>query len=564
MGIQESANDAYYNTGEKILTDQEFDLLADDGLEIKNFRSKTDHFQPMGSLKKLKTKEDYDKWVKGDVKASPKLDGNSLEMVFEDGILVKAITRGDGFVGNDVTDKVKHCNFKAQLGTGSLKAEALMKKVHQKDYDKNIRNVVSGTLNRKTPDVSELQKIDIIVFDDLNYFKCDDMTYEILEAQFNKMKEFYEYEIDGLVLELLSNVYEEDNELLPANKVALKFNKEGVDGVVGSIEWNLGKHSRITPVLVLEKAVEIDGTNVQRISASNYSLLVAAGLGIGAKVQVIKSGDIIPFISKVIERSDYVPSVYCPECSTKAEYDENKVHMLCNNVLCTGKTVVKLQHIFNIFDCEYISDSTVESLYNFGFKTILKFFKATVDDISGLPGFGPSKAKNIISKLKGVKLTEAQVIECAMVKGISSSQSKKLIEHFGSLENFFRTKFTVDDIKVIDSFGDVLAETVRNNKNLFEITYNDLIECGLQIIEAKPKTVGAKNIVFTGKCEKYGRKELEKVLEDAGFNVQSGINKDTQILLCEDPNSGSSKVKKAEKFGTQVMTYIQFFEENGI
>ena len=329
--FKELANEAYYNSGEPILTDNEFDLISDVGLEIKNFRTKVKHHQPMGSLNKIKTKEDFEKWGKGSFTLTPKLDGNSIEVVFFNGELVRGITRGNGYFGNDVTDKIEHCNimFPAPLEEGyvSVKCEAIMDKKHQKDYDKNIRNVVSGILNKKEIDVKELGKVDIMSFDNIPTFKEND--YDEIEKLFESVKRMYSYEIDGFVAKLDSNYYDEDDELLPANMVALKFNKDGVEGVVGSIQWNLGKYGRLTPVINLKTPVEIDGTNVQRISASNYGLLKAAEIGIGSTVKVILSGDIIPFITEVVTTSDYLAHPICPNCGAEGEISDNGIHAIC-------------------------------------------------------------------------------------------------------------------------------------------------------------------------------------------------------------------------------------------
>ena len=567
MGIQEQANDAYYNSDEKIITDHEFDLLADTGMEIANFRNKVDHFQPMGSLKKIKTEDEFEKWRGGkSFISTPKLDGNSIELVYKNGKLVQAITRGDGFVGNDVTDKIHHCNvlhIPKTLADHSVKTEALMPKRHQQYYEKNIRNVVSGTLNRKTIDKETLNKIDVVPFNNLDVFTFNpSCSYRMFENRFNELKENYVYEIDGLVLEMDSPAYEETDKLLPANIIALKFNKEGVDAEVGSIEWNLGKHSRLTPVLILKEKVEIDGTMVGRVSASNYGLLKETGLNVGAKVQVIKSGDIIPFISKVISKSkQHLMFPKCPICNFECSIDENEVHALCSNPNCRGKELVKLQHVFSVFDLEYISDSTIDKLYSSGYKNLLSYFCAKVNDISGLSGFGDRKANNIVSKLSNVKITEAQAIKCAMVQGISESSGQKLIDHFGSIDNFIETA-TETTIENIAGFGGIMAKVVSENIYVFKDMYQELMQCGVTIVVAKEEFEPTKdNIVFTGTCPTMGRKELTAKLTEMGYNIQKSINKDTDILLTNDTDSVSAKTTKAKKHGTRIINYLDFFNK---
>jgi DNA ligase (NAD+) len=567
--ILDAANDAYYNKDEKVITDTEFDLISDDGLEIKNFRVKTEHEQPMGSLKKLKTQEAMEKFVGRDAySVTPKLDGNSIELVYEDGVIIKAITRGDGFFGNDVTDKIEFCNIMdpapREKGIVSRKCEAIMPKDMQCQYEKNIRNVVSGMLNRKTVDEMELSRVDVVCFAEMTHVVMGYMSYDELEERFQEMKENYYYEIDGFVLKMTMPKYEETDELLPANIQALKFNKEGVDAEVGYVEWNLGKHGKLTPVLVLKDAVEIDGAMIQRVSASNWGLLEAAGLGKGAKVQVIKSGDIIPFISKVLEKSPFeLEQPYCPDCSFDTEVSDNGIHCSCVNPECDSLAVIKLKHIFRLLDLEFISTSTVEALYDNGYENLAQMCSATVEEISALPRFGTSKANNIVSKLNSVELTEWQVLNCAMVKGVASSQSKRLIEEFGSLEGFFKNAAQTK-IEAIEGMGSIMSEQIVNNLTTFIKMSEELKAVGFTIIEPKVEAETSLNVVCTGTCSQYGRKELVTVLEANGIKMQKAINKDTDILLTGDVNSTGSKMVKAKKLGVKIQSYNEFFNSKGI
>lgn len=562
--LTEIANEEYYNNDEPILSDNEFDLLSDDGLDISNFRNKTDHFQPMGSLKKIKTEKDFLKWIGGDISVTPKLDGNSIEVIFDNGELVKAVTRGDGFVGNNVTDKIDHCNFigipETKEGTHSYKAEAIMKKVHQKDYEKNIRNVVSGLINKKEIDVKELSKIDIVFFDTLEktHFENNHHVFYSLEGMFHHYKNYYEYEIDGLVVELENSVYEEKDELLPENKIALKFNKEGVPAIVGKHEWTLGKHGKLCPTIVLESPVVIDGTNVSRVYVSNYRLIKETGLGIGANVKVIKSGNIIPFISSVTKKSNILKKILCPVCGSSPKLDENQVELICVNPNCRGIKLEKLKNIFNIFDLEFISESTIELLYNNGYDNITKIFNSDKKELESLEGFGPKKADNLIKKLKNIEITEAQALECAMVKGISKKNAEKIIDHYGSY-NEFLLYVNKSSLIQINDIGEVLANNIM--KDLPEIlkVYDELKSCGVKI-KTKEKSGDKGNIVFTGTCSQYPRKELEKILVDMGYTIQSGVTKTTNLLLTDGIVSGT-KVEKANKLGVEIKTYDEFFQE---
>jgi len=560
--LTEIANDEYYSTGEPILRDQEYDLLADNGLEIKNFRNKAKHFQPMGSLKKIKTKEEYLKWLPKDIEVAvqPKLDGNSVELIVDaDGNIVQAITRGDGYEGSDITDKIHYCNIGDLpenikcLPFCSIPCEAIIPKKFQKDYEKNLRNVCAGILGKKEIDKESLGKIDIIPFGNLSTYNCD--NYDELEDYFHYRKDTYKYEIDGLVVELKEKKYKEDDPLIPSNKVALKFNKDGVAARVGYIEWNLGKHGRLTPVIVLETPVDIDGTTVSRVSASNFGIVREAGLGIGAEIKVIKSGDIIPYITNVVKTSYHIPIVYCPNCGMVGTLSANGVHMECDN--CREDSLTLLQHCFGVFDLEYISNSTVELLHKNGYTTLEDIFEITEDELLKFDGIGKRKAQNIISKLDNITLTEAQVMECAMVQGLGNKQCQKLIDHFGSVEEFLDKCCISLSISHIDGFGDVLSRTVMKNMVKFRKMFNILSRfCVIKKKELTKRTEGY-TLVCTGKAE-LGRKELTKKLEEMGHTVESSVKKGVTLLLTDDPNSNSSKTKKAKELGIEIKTYEEF------
>jgi len=562
--LTEIANEEYYSTGEPILRDQEYDLLADHGMEIKNFRNKAKHYQPMGSLNKIKTREEYEKWLpKGaKVRVTPKLDGNSIELIIDaSGEIVQAITRGDGYEGSDITDKIHYCNIGDLpenikcLPFCSIPCEAIIPKKFQKDYEKNIRNVAAGILGREQVVRDELIKIDVIPFSSLP--TVDYTSYDELEKFFQYLKNGYDYEIDGLVVELVDKPYNETDPLLPANKAALKFNKEGVNARVGSIEWNLGKHGRLTPVIILETPVEIDFTTVSRVSASNYGIVKAAGLGICAEIKVIKSGDIIPYITEVLNPSDAIPTVFCPNCSTMGTVSANGVHMEC--IPCKEDGLTLLQHCFGVFDLEFVSKSTIETLYSYGYMTLEHIFMISESELVKMDGIGKSKARNILSKMKNITLTEAQVLECAMVQGLGNKQCQKLIDYFGTIQDFLDNEInTQNNIILIDGFGDVLSQTVIDNMPKFRKMYNVLSRyCKIKTKELTMASNGY-NIVCTGKCDMYGRKELTKKLEEMGHTVDSSVTKNTTLLLTDDPNSNSGKTKKAKDLGIEIKTYEEF------
>jgi len=177
-----------------------------------------------------------------------------------------------------------------------------------------------------------------------------------------------------------------------------------------------------------------------------------------------------------------------------------------------------------------------------------------------IPGFGERKANNILKKMTGISLTEAQVLKCAMINGISESNAQKLIDHFGGILKFINS-FGYDFTK-IDGIGDIMSKTITYNMHRFNDMYvmlRDYIE--IESIQSEVNKDYKPNVVFTGKCEQFTRKEMNEILIDNGYNPQKGITKSTDLLLVADENSTSSKMKKAEKLGIEVKTYDRFLVE---
>lgn len=594
------ASNAAYDQGQPILDDQEFDLLANTGIEIdpRNFRCKVDHPFPMGSLNKIKTAEDFMKWL-GSAKAiakTPKLDGLSVRLRYVAGKLIQAITRGDGYVGNDVTANALCCNVPKALKQPldvEIRCEAAIKKIHADKFDKNLRNVAAGMLGAKDPR-PELALIDFIAIDivtgspmsvnekwellaslldydyrvDQTYGNCGNVPLGLGDNPFSFLEEIYEgwkdylpYKVDGMVVEKFDDINAPvpvETELLPKNKVALKFATEAKETTISDIKWTLGQHQKLTPVLNVE-TVEIDGTNVSNVSASNYSLLKAAGLGIGAKVMVIKSGEIIPKVAEVL-----VPSIIgldlpnCPACGFGAVISDSGVDALCKNPECEGTELVKLIKTFDLFGIDFISGSTIENLSMAGYDTLEKIFALSEADIAALPGFGQKSAEYLVKALKSVELTEAKIVKSAFLRGIGERKATPLLNHYGSLVNFL-AEVMVDGLAPIEGFGPVQTELINQNIGKIADQLARFKALGVKIIPHEAPKQGNLVVCCTGTCSQYPRKELKAILEGKGYTMIDTVTKETSLLLCEDPQGGSSKLVKARKQGIGIQSYDDFF-----
>ena len=598
QNLVKQASEAY-EIGNPIMSDEEFDLLAETGIDIdpRNFRIKVDHPFPMGSLSKVKEAKLLKDWFnqsKGLVR-SPKLDGLSLRASYVDGEIVQVVTRGNGYVGNDVTVNALMCNVQTRLNSAStveIRYEGVIKKIHKGKFEKNLRGIASGMIGAKDPR-PELELIDFIAIDvvvpgkamsiaekqELLYslvdpeYKVDsavvlaeDVSFEYFEATYESWKQNMPYAIDGMVVQKfdsLSDLVKRDPKvLLPEDMIALKFSTEEAETVIKEIEWTLGQHAKLTPVLCIEP-VELDGTTVSRISAANYSLLAAAGLGVGAEITCIKSGEIIPKVKDIITPSQRFTIPFCPECGTLAVLNESGVDAVCPNKDCIGGELVKLQKTFKLFGIDFVSDSTINALFRAGHNTLEKLFALSVSDIVSLEGFGQKSAQYFVDALKTAKLTEAQVIKSAFLKGIGERKATPLLNHYGSIDRFL-VSVAENGLDPIEGFGPIQTTLINKMYPLIE-TQNELFKkLGVTIIPHVAPNSNARVVCYTGACPKYSQKELKAVLEDLGYQVSSSVTKETTLLLCADTSGNSSKLTKARKNGIDILSYEDFLVANNI
>lgn len=600
--LVKAANTAY-DQGAPIITDREFDLLADTGLSLdtRNFRQKVAHPFPMGSLGKIKTEEDLMKWIglgQRPFVVMPKKDGLSLRLSYRDGQLVQAVTRGDGQVGNNVTDKVMRTNVPKTLPrriTIEIRVEAVIRKDHKNRFEKNLRNVAAGLIGAKDirPD---LALIDCIAIDAVTECPMSwqekaqllkdlfpeelvvPMAYAIpgeepgyprgnlwlwMKEVFQTWEKRLPYAMDGLVVQTFPAVHAPlppQDDLIPKDKIALKFGSEEAETQIENIVWALGQHGKLTPVLEIDP-VELDGTTVSRVSASNYSLLRSAGMGIGAKVMVTKSGDIIPFVTNVVQPSIKglgLPN--CPECDAAAVLSISGVDALCRNPECEGAELVRLKKTFEVFGVDFVSDATIEALFRAGFDSLEKIFFLSESDIEALPGFGKKSAEYLVSTLKNLEISEAKVVKLAFLKGIGERKAKVLLDYYGSLQTLL-VEVTTEGLAEIDGFGPVQTDLLNRRIDAVTQKFHLLRKLGVKII---PHTAAAKEktvVCCTGTCTRYSRKELKEVLEGMGYEMVDSVTKGCQLLLCDDPGGGSSKLQKARKDGVEIRSYVDFFLE---
>jgi DNA ligase (NAD+) len=557
---------------------------------------KAKHQIPMGSLDKVNTPAELSDWAKdkdGKFCVVEKLDGLSIECIYEHGKLVQSITRGDGLIGEDITTNVArmggvNTDLKIDFN-GSLRGEIIMKKsVHQKYFaDKaNPRNAASGVSKR-------LDGVDVDKLDILFYQVLGDIDFDTEQLQFvwlrnqkigtpnwwivktpdevNKHWRKYQddnrdkldYDIDGLVVRI-DNLDKQtalgDKDLRPKGAIAFKFDNEARETIVKDIIWQVGNSGRVTPVAIVEPVMLV-GAEVKRASIYNMAYIRELGISIGATVLVVRANDVIPRIEEVIIPSKliYSPPVYCPECNT--ELIENGEHIQCPNIMgCRSQIIGRIQNWVNELNLLEWGSTLLEKLVDSGkVITVADLYTLTVDDLANLDRMGKKSAQKCYNILWANKEVSLEVFLGGLSIPMIGQSTIKTIMNAGcdTLEKF--GQLGASEFEQVPGVGPTkaafLADGLLHNQQLIL----DILDNGVEI---KKKVVGVltnKSICFTGAMQNK-RPVLEKMAADAGADVKNSVGKGLTYLVIADPSSTSSKAQAARKLGTTLVSEEDFLE----
>lgn len=562
---------------------------------------KAKHQIPMGSLNKVNTPEELTKWAEdvgcgsGDkFVVTEKLDGLSIEVIYENGKLVQGITRGDGETGEDITVNVaKMGGVKSQLNcnfTGSLRGEIIMKKsIHQKYFaDKaNPRNAASGTSKR-------LDGVGVEHLDILFYQALGDVEFETEQQQFlwlavdmdlqtpnwvvlrddakinaywrkyqDEKRDKLDYDIDGLVVrvdDLAQQLALGEHDLRPKGAMAFKFDNETRESVIREIVWQVGNSGRLTPVATIDP-VTLVGATVTRASIYNLAYIEELGLSVGATVLVARANDVIPRIEELIKGTGTIESAptSCPQCGGQVVMQGE--NLVCTNTAaCPAQVVGRIKNWIKELNLLEWGDTLVEKLVTSGkVKTVADLYTLTVDDIANLDRMGQKSAQKCHDILWANKEVSLEVFLGALsIPMIGQSTIKTImnagcdtLEKFGQLEaEHFEQVPGVGPVK-----AEFLAEGLWSNKDLIL----KILENGVTIKEKVEGTLTGKSVCFTGTMTTK-RPVLEKMVADAGGDVKSSVGKSLTYLVIADVNSTSSKAVAARKFGTKLISEDEFLD----
>ncbi|MBS9766093.1 MAG: NAD-dependent DNA ligase LigA [Flavobacteriaceae bacterium] len=602
------------------------------GQITKNFKTVT-HKNRMYSLDNSYSKEDLLDWEKriqkivghSDIEYTCELkyDGASINLTYENGVFVSAVTRGDGIQGDDISANVKTIrsiplvindfidNFEMRGeiilpldGFHKMNEERL--EAGEEPYS-NPRNTASGSL--KLQDSSEVAKrpLDCLLYQVVSNNQTDKTHFDILQhakkvgfkvpetfvvaKNINEVFDFISkwdterhslpYETDGVVIKVNSLHYQEElgyTSKYPRWAIAYKFKAEQVATKLEEITYQVGRTGAITPVANLTP-VQLAGTVVKRASLHNADQIAKLDIRVNDTVFVEKGGEIIPKIVGVdtsLRPENSVPTIYathCPECGTTLVRAEGDAKHYCPNEFgCPTQITGRIQHFISrkAMNIDGLGAETIELLYKEGLiHNYADLYDLRAEQIIPLERMAEKSAKNIIKGLENSKKVPFEKVLFALgIRFVGETVAKKLAKHFKSIDRLMSA--SIEELISVDEIGDRIAESVYSFSNdLMNIQLiNKLKECGLQFeISEKeqntPQILQGETIVVSGVFEKINRNDLKKLIEDYGGKVSSSISKKTSYIVAGD-NMGPSKKTKAENLGIPILSEEEFLGKIGV
>ncbi len=629
----------YYSGTDEIMSNLEYDRLYDElkaledetgivlagspthkvGYETLSELPKEEHERPMLSLDKTKSVEELAAFA-GTHKSllSWKLDGLTVVVTYRDGELYKAVTRGNGYVGEVITPNARvFVNLPAKIpykGELVIRGEAI---ITYSDFErinrsieedenkyKNPRNLCSGSVRQLNNRITAERNVRLIAFaliraDGVDFGNSRQKQFEWLKGQgfevveykivdetsvadaveyFSKAITDNDFPSDGLVLLYDDIAYGESlgtTAKFPRNAIAFKWADEMAITRLKCVEWSASRTGLINPVAVFEP-VELEGTTVSRASVHNVSIVRELKLGYNDEIKVYKANMIIPQIAENITGSATIeiPKV-CPVCGgpTGIKKANDTESLYCLNPDCQAKHIKRFEHFVsrNALNIDGISSQTLEKFIDRGFiknYTDLYHLNNYEDEIVGMDGFGRKSYDNIIESVeKSRTVTLDHVIYALGIGGIGLANARLVSRHCNEDPETV-ADITIEELMSIDGIGDVLAQSFReyfddvNNRSL----YNELLaELKLQKeVRDTSSPVAGKTFVITGSVNHFtNRDELKAFIETLGGKTTGSVSAKTDYLINNDVTSNSSKNKKARELGIPVISEEEFIKLTG-
>ncbi len=628
----------YYEEDAPVVSDAEYDKLYDElrrledesGYKLNNSPTRrvggapkkkfeqSEHLARLYSLDKCQSKDEFEEWCARVVKAvgylpeltcEYKFDGLTLNLLYENGRLSKATTRGDGTVGEIVTEQVKtikklptKISFK---GVIEIQGEGILRLSQLEKYNstaseplKNARNGAAGAIRNLDPAVTEERGLSFMAYN-IGYseksFKTQAEMREFLKAEGFEVEGAFEvakgisnavnfaddtetkrseldYLIDGVVFKVNDVALRDEigvTEKFPKWAVAYKFKADEMTTRLNDVVWQVSRSAKLNPIAILEP-VDIGGVTVARATLNNYGDIQKKRVRIGDRVFIRRSNDVIPEIMGVATEEDGArviekPKV-CPVCG--APVKEIGAFLYCTGEECAPQIVSKLDHFASkdAMDIDGFSEKTAEQFYNeIGLKDAVGLMRLTSFDLYGLEGFADKKIANLLNAIEASKKTTLDRFVFALgIDGIGKKTAKDLVKKFGNLDNLKNA--SIEELNAVDGIGGILAANVydyfHNEDNLQYIA--NLIDCGIAFKETEKKSgvFSGMKVVLTGSLPTYKRGEATKLIENNGGEVASAVSKSVNLVIAGE--DAGSKLEKAEKLGIRIIDENEFKSMLGI
>ena len=629
----------YYQESREIMSNFQYDRLYDEllaleaetgvvlagsptqkvGYEILSELPKEAHEAPMLSLDKTKEVETLKEWL-GSQKGllSWKLDGLTIVLTYENGELVKAVTRGNGEIGEVITNNARvFANVPLKIayqGQLILRGEAVIKysdfaRINEEIEDvdakyKNPRNLCSGSVRQLNNEITAQRNVNFEAFmlvraegvdfsnsrkaqfewlrgqgfDVVEYLEVDRETLADGVKTFAEKVQSYDIPSDGLVLLMDDIAYGESlgrTAKFPRNSIAFKWADEIRETHLKEIEWSASRTGLINPVAIFDP-VELEGTTVSRASVHNISIVEALELGIGDRITVYKANMIIPQIAENLTRSGNLEiPAHCPVCggNTQVRQTRDVKSLYCTNPDCQAKKIKSFALLASrdALNIDGLSEATLERFIAAGFIHSYKdlfHLEQHRDAIIEMEGFGEKSYDNLQAAVKTAsKTTLPRVIYGLGIAGIGLANAKVLCRHFHYDFDAMRHA-SVEELTEADGIGAVLAEgwcsyfaSEKNNRMADELLAELEIEKAPAQTDASSQILSGMTFVITGSVEHFAnRKELQELIESKGGKATGSVTAKTTYLINNDVASASSKNKKARELGIPILLEEDFLK----
>lgn len=629
---------AYYVDDEPIASDEEYDKLARECLEFENKNpnlinpnspnrrvggailkgfKKANHLSRMWSQEDVFNDKELEDWIKRASKVGdnleffcqPKFDGASLNLIYENGILKQAITRGDGEIGEDVTQNAMTIqSIPLEIAEKSLieiRGEVVIKKSdfeainierlkNSESTFANPRNAAAGSLRQLDSSITSKRKLFFNAWgvgqNSLNFEKTSQMMDYIFSLGFVKtpmqtlvkniddIKKLYENMIkkrdtfpmllDGMVIKIDDITTQQDlgfTQKFPRWSCAYKFPAVEKTTKLKDIILQVGRTGVVTPVAIVEPVL-IEGANVERATLHNFDEIQRLDLKIGDEIIIIRSGDVIPKITKVLKdrrdgnEKEILKPTICPDCSSELLIED--IMIKCQNLDCPSRVVNSIIYFAskNCLNIDGLGDKIVELLVNEKkIFDILDLYSLKYEDLENLEGFKEKKINNLLNAIENSKNSELyRVLTALGIEHIGEVASKSICSKFG----LDLVDVSFEDLISIDGIGEQMAnsflEFFRVNRE-FVLKLFDILKPKVTIKEeAKDNPFKNKTIVITGTMSK-SRDEIKLFLEDLGAKVSSSISKKTDFLIYGE--DAGSKYDKAIELGIEILTEDEMYSK---